>query len=384
MNKKSKMYRFLSCLRGNIIDLPMRLFSYMCCLLPINRTKIIINNPNFRETRTITEALIADNNQYDLVWVTRDDKTNHDGIRIINKDSFRYAYELMTSSIWIDNSRIDNWVHKRNGQLYIQTWHGAIAMKKIERDAEDVLSAFYIERAKHDSKLIDYFVAETGFIDKMLKDTFWYDGKVLKGEFKDSLLKQIDREKVLSQLGIVKDTKVVLYVPTFRADGNIKCYDMRYEDVLDKLEDKFGGKWVLIIRLHPNIASRSSDIVFSDRILNGTYYPDLGELIQISDILITDYSSCMFYGYRAEKLVMIYASDFDNYMLNDRGGYFSYDDLPASVSKSTEEMLDIIEHFEQDEYMRKVKVFNNSIGYYENDVMDSIMNIIHEHINEIV
>lgn len=380
MNKKSSMYKFLSCMHGDIKELPMRLFSYVCCIFPINKRKIIINNPNFRETRTFTENILKDPNDYELVWAVKDDHTSHESIRIVKRDTFRYAYELMTSSVWVDNSRIDHWAHKRKKQLYFQTWHGAIAMKKIEKDAEDVLSAFYIAKAKHDSKLIDYFVAETAFIEKLLKDTFWYEGKVLRGEFKDNLLKQVDREKVYNQLGIDKDVNVALYVPTFRSNNNTDCYDMKYDEVINKFEKKFGDKWIFIIRLHPNIASKSEDIEFNEKVINGTYYPDLGELIQISNVLITDYSSCMFYGYRANKKVFIYASDYYEYMLNDRGGYFKYEDLPASLSKSTDELLDNIENYQHDIYMKKVRDFNDNIGYYEDDVMDYIIKIIHNHI----
>ena len=380
MNKKNKMYRLLSCLRVDIQELPLRLFSYICIFFPIQSKKVVIDYPNQRETNVVTEYLINAKEDFDIVWAIRNDKTYHEGVRLVKADSFRYVLELMTAGIWIDNSRKKNWVHKRNKQLYIQTWHGAVFMKKIEKDAEDVLPAFYIKKAKHDSTLIDYFVAETKYIERSLKKTFWYEGKVLRGEFKDGIFQEIGRTKVMKSLHIKTGNHILLYVPTFRLDSNMECYDMNYEKVLDSLENKFGGNWSLIIRLHPNIAAKSDTISFDERVINGTYYPDFGELINISDVLITDYSSCMFYGYRAKKNVFIYASDFDEYMTYDRGGYLDYADLPASVSKTTDELVDNIYNFEENRYKEQVNKFNNVIGYYENNIMDQIMDIINKHI----
>lgn len=380
MNKKSKVYRTLSCLRVDIKEIPIRLFSYICCLFPLKKDKIVIDSPGQRETNIVTESLVNDNRDFDIVLAIRNNKTHHEGTREVKADSFRYAYELMTAGVWIDNRRKKNWIHKRKGQLYIQTWHGAMGIKKVEKDAEDVLPAFYVKKAIHDSKMIDYFVAETQFWEKIIRKSFWYNGELLRGEFKDGILNHVDRHSVIKEMRIDKDIDhIILYVPTFRLDSNMSCYNMDYAQVIDTFEKKFGDNWGIIIRLHPNIADKSSEIRYDNKIYNGTFYPELGDLINISDVVITDYSSCMFYGFRARKKVFIYASDFDDYMGNDRGGYFEYDNLPAPLCKTNEELENAVKKFDEDDYLKKTDSLNQRIGYYENDVMEQIMDIIHNY-----
>ncbi|MBQ8430744.1 MAG: CDP-glycerol glycerophosphotransferase family protein [Clostridia bacterium] len=60
----------------------------------------------------------------------------------------------------VNNFRFAKKYKKRKKQFYIQTWHGStIAYKMIEKDVEDSLSKNYVEKAKHDSKFIDFLLA---------------------------------------------------------------------------------------------------------------------------------------------------------------------------------------------------------------------------------
>ena len=255
-------------------------------------------------------------------------------------------------------------------------------MKKVEKDAEDVLPGFYIKRAKKDSRMADYMIAETKHFENIIRESFWFDGMILKGKFEDGMFEPIDKKRICKNLGIDENSRTILYAPTFRLDGNVDCYDLEYERLVETLTKSTGYPWKIIIRFHPNVASKCENVAYSKNVINGTRYPKLGDLISLSDIVMTDYSSCMFYGYRALKPVFIYASDFEDYMLRDRGGYFKYEELPAPVAKNTEELIAAIDSFDRNKYEEEVMVLNQYIGYYENDVMDQILEIINNHIKE--
>lgn len=379
--KWTRVHRILSGLRRDVWEFPYRVACLACSVFPVKKNKIMIDYPFHRETIAVVERLVMEKKDYDIV-LAGDGYGKKEGIRMVPYESLRYVYELATAGIWIDSIRKKHWVHKRSQQLYIQTWHGATAMKKVEKDAEDVLPGFYVQRAKKDSKMADYIVAETKQFKEVIQKSFWYDGKILEGEFKDGILDFTNRLKVINFLEIPADSHILLYTPTFRVDGNMNCYDMNYDHVINQMETKFGGRWTVVIRLHPVVANKSNSIEYSKKIINGTNYSKLSELIAISDAIVTDYSSCMFYGYRALKPVFIYASDFDDYMVNDRGGYYRYEELPTKVAKTTNELLRIIKDFDEKEYGKKVKNFNKLIGYYENDVMNQVVKIIDKHIAE--
>ena len=94
--------------------------------------------------------------------------------------SIKWIYEVVTAKVWIDNSRKLRYVRKRKGQFYIQTWHGDIGMKKVEKDAIQSLPYEYVQAAKNDSKMADLFVAGNEWITQQYKNAFWYDGPVAK------------------------------------------------------------------------------------------------------------------------------------------------------------------------------------------------------------
>lgn len=377
-SKLIKVHRFLSVLKRDVIEAPFRVLYLFFSAFPIKQNKIMIDYPYHRETIAVVDRLLLERRGLDIVIAGN--PQNDERVRYVKPNTLKYIYELATSSVWIDSIRKSNWVKKRSRQLYIQTWHGAVAMKKVEKDAQAVLSGAYVKRAINDSRMADFIVAETKQFEKTVRQSFWYDGPILRGEFKDGVLDPINRKKVCEELGIEENYQVVLYAPTFRSDGNMECYDMDYQNVIKALEQKTNKKWIIIIRLHPVVGDKCTNIQFSKQVINGTYYPKLGDLISLSNILITDYSSCMFYGYRSLKPVFIYASDFDEYMTNDRGGYFKYEDLPAPVAKTTEELVSKIMSFDREKYKQEVIRLNKTIGYYENDVMDLIIEEINKHV----
>lgn len=56
---------------------------------------------------------------------------------------------------------------------------------------------------------------------------------------------------------------------------------------------------------------------------------DVQELLAISDILITDYSSCYFDFLLLNRPVTFYAYDLEDYRSNDRGFYYDYEAITA-------------------------------------------------------
>ncbi len=137
---------------------------------------------------------------------------------------------------------------------------------------------------------------------------------------------------------------------------------MDYEKVIDALKEKTGYSWKIILRLHPNIKDADTEIPYSDIVLNGTQYNEINDLILASDILITDYSSCMFDGMIANKAVVIYASDIDEYK-KERGYLFKWEELPFDIATNTDELIKIINLFKRTNYNKKVEAFKDTLGF---------------------
>ena len=75
------------------------------------------------------------------------------------------------------------------------------------------------------------------------------------------------------------------------------------------------------------------------------------ELLCISDVLITDYSSSLFDFSLLHKPCFIYATDYESY---DRGTYFRLEELPFPLTLNNAELFDVISQFDKEEYESKL------------------------------
>lgn len=187
---------------------------------------------------------------------------------------------------------------------------------------------------------------------------------------------------VKEQLGIESDKKIILYAPTFRADGNTDCYIQNYGQILSILEKATGDSWMFAVRLHPNIANKTGVITYSDQVINATAYPDLYELIPVADVVISDYSSLLFEAGLIHKKVFLYATDIDAYVA-DRNFYFDIEKLPFPLAHDQNELVHNLVNFDASTYQRELERFNRSLDYYENGtaseaVANRILEVLHK------
>ena len=84
---------------------------------------------------------------------------------------------------------------------------------------------------------------------------------------------------------------------------------MIFEKLIKTVSEKFGGKWVVMMRLHPRLVNLMQDFAGNkDFIIDATNYSDIQELMVSSDALITDYSSCIYDFMLSRKPGFIYAT----------------------------------------------------------------------------
>lgn len=338
-------------------------------MFPIQRNKIVfrsfLGENCSGEPRMIGDLLEKDS--YDIVWILDNDADKPEGTRAVRPNSFKEIYELATAKVWVDNTRKSAWAKKRKSQFYIQTWHSPVCIKAVEKDAAGSLPSSYIRGAKQDSRNADIIVSGSEWRTRNILSSFWYDGVIMKAEFRENnkSISETDAE-VREYFALSDDDRIVLYVPTFRKDGNLDCYDIDYARLLAVLEAT-GDKWKVIVRLHPNIARRSESLCFSDQILNGSFYPESHDLVRTADIVITDYSGIMFDAFREKKVVFLYAKDVDSYISKDRNLYFDLRDMPAPLAENNDELERVISQFDKKIYDEKCKHINEVIGYYSVD-----------------
>ena len=345
-------------------------------IFPIKKNKIVFvsyyGNDYGDNGKYIVEELKRRNDNVEIVWILKKELIQNnklpENVRPVAYRSVKSVFELQTAAVWIDNARKTYGI-KRKNQIYIQTWHGMVALKRIEKDAEAALSSKYVRNAKRDSKMADVILSGCDFFTKLCKNAFWYKGEILKcgSPRLDVLFHQTEEKNknVKNILGIDENKKVVLYAPTFRSNKNTECYIQNYEKLISVLEEKTGEGWVFLVRLHPNVSKMTGFVSYSEKVINVTDYPDLYELIPLSDIVISDYSSLMFDSALILKPVFLYTTDISEYIA-DRNFYFDIEKLPFPLAHSMQELLENIVNFDEQRYRENVKRFNGDVGYYEN------------------
>ena len=197
----------------------------------------------------------------------------------------------------------------------------------------------------------------------------------------------LDRPKdVVSRVrlyfGIKENENILLYAPTFREDYKHDPYDIDFDKLKNKLLQVTGKEWKILIKLHPKIKDPRQLIKENKNTIDANGYVDIQELIISCDLLITDYSSVMFDAMIAEKPVIIYAKDADDY-INNRGCYFSLSELPFLTVKNNSDLNTNLNSDFLKKYQHGYNEFKKKIGLKETGiagklVADKIMDIIGE------
>ena len=350
----------------------------------------------------IHEELLKEKIQCDVVWLVKDleqysqDNSFPPNVKLVYYKSEESIKELATARIWINNQRLmyhlRKGLTKKEGQYYIQTWHGSLGIKKLDADVQNFNTPekrVWVRMAKHDSATADYLLSNSDFEDKILPPALWFNNKILKfGHPRNDIFFKSDDEKsnikkrVFKTLEIPEDKKVLLYVPSFRDNKVIDSYDMDYKILVKSLEKKFGGNWVIVIRLHSRLKSFDEELIpKTDYIVDGTYYPDIQELLVSADIVVTDYSSCIFDFMLSRKPGFIYASDIKDFD-EMRGFYYPLTSTPFPVSENNQQLQKNISEFDYESYKQKVEDFLKEKGCIEDGhASERVVEFIKEKMN---
>lgn len=353
-----------------------------CGYLPIQNKVVFVNfygRGLGDDPKYILLELLKRNVNTEFIWISKDCmEPVPDGVKVVKYKTIEAHYHWYTARVWVDNCKNTYRPKKRIGQFYLQTWHATLSLKKVEQSVESLLRPQYVEQSIADSKEIDLMYSNNNVYFEMYKNSFWYDGPVLKCDVprEAPLLGEniIEiKNKVHRYYNIDSSKKIIIYAPTFRAKDNMELYKWNYLRVIESIEKKFNSKFVFLLRLHPNRSQFSGNFLNSETIVNATNYPDMQELISASDIMINDYSSSQFEFIMMKKPVFLYCPDIANYRQSDRPWVFEPEELPYSIATTTDELVDNINRFNQKQYEDCISRFLNQIGFEDNGNGDKVV-----------
>lgn len=262
--------------------------------------------------------------------------------------SVRAAYHLATARLFI----VDDYffpiyvIEPRRGTTIVQTWHASGAFKRIGYGvldktfgADESLVSLVAIHSNYDICLMASKTAAVHYaesfrqpLERFVTDIGMPRTDVLFGDEKIASIKAAVR----TRYALPERKRVILYAPTFRGESVLRATSPRDLD-LHALHRVLGADHVILLRLHPFV--RQSQPIPPDLAsfaIDASDHPDIHELMLVSDVLVTDYSSAIFEFSLLNRPMAFFAPDHDDYM-DERGFYFDYrTGVPGPVFDTTE------------------------------------------------
>ena len=214
-------------------------------------------------------------------------------------------YQIVSQArFWITNTRTVSWILKAQHTKYLQTWHGT-PLKHIGLDIEDAQignmnTQEYRQSVCNDTSLWDAILSQSSYTSNCFKSAFNLDdSQILEiGSPRNDVLLSDDeqfKKKIKSDLNLF-GKKIILYAPTWREnqkDQNVYQYQLPFD--LENVINSQDEDSVLLLRMHYLVSDKINiPKNLQNKVYNVSTYPNMADLLRISDLLITDYSSSFF------------------------------------------------------------------------------------------
>jgi CDP-glycerol glycerophosphotransferase len=308
--------------------------------------------------RAVHEELVARGLPLEHLWLSADGQApvppTAEAVALWSR---RWYDALATSRYIVTNQHLPEWFQRRDGQVVVQTWHGT-PLKRIGFDLADTESTDrrYLEKLAAEAPNWTYLVSPNRFSTPILRRAFGYRGEILEIGYPRNDILFRDRAEVDARIratiGVPQNCKIVLYAPTWREDGGDRI--TMNLDVADAAA-RLGSDHVLLVRRHPNVVDEipgeSDGFVY-----DVSTYPDMADLLAVTDVLVTDYSSVMFDFAATGRPMLFLVPD----RAEARGLYLDFEaEAPGPLLGTSEEVVAAIRDVDavSEEYRQRYAAF---------------------------
>ncbi len=245
--------------------------------------------------------------------------------------------------------------------VIVQLWHAPGASKKFGGSV-DIESRPILKKISNNT---DWLIVTSDDIKKYYAEAFQISENKIKAlglprmdyYFENHDSKEL-KNKFCKDYGISPDKKIILYAPTFRDEEEFNNV-FNYFD-LEKFNKELSDEYVLALRLHPKIKNfYKEDISSKGQYIDVSDFKNEQELMLLSDMLITDYSSIMIEYAILNRPIVFFTYDLDNYLSKERGFYYDFEKtVPGPIVYTSDELIDAIKNNDFDK--SKISSFVNT------------------------
>ncbi len=357
---------------------------------PIQKNKVlfIVNRkPTLPNSMTYVHGLLEKSGKFDI----------HDkfllNLSLRYRQKFKVDLELIkdlatANYVFLDEATVTTCgIHKRPETKIVQLWHGCGAFKKFGFSTADKL---FGGDAREQLRFPMYRNFDLVCVSSPEVVWAYEEAMLLKGEgnvkpvgvsrtdvfFQPEYIEAAKR-RVEAAIPVAADKKIILYAPTFR--GKVaEAYGPNHFDY-DMLYEALGQEYILLIKHHP-LVKKLPEIPLEYRdsfVYDVSHTIEIEDLICVSDICISDYSSLIFEYSLFERPIILFAYDLDVYF-DWRGFYYDYYEMaPGPVLISTEEIIDYIQNLDTKFDKEKMHAFREKFmrscdGHSTERILDEV------------
>lgn len=333
----------------------------------------INSNPRWSEYKTV--FVVTDNN----LKAARERMKFYGFDRVILsvRNSDEYCKYLATAKYVMTDNSFPPYFNKRDGQVFLNTWHGT-PLKTLGKSDKSFLGS--MANIQKNYLMSDYALFPNDFTkDVFMNDydlNYIFSGKSLVANYPRNYIfynpeKGIEMKK---KLGLDGKT-VFAYMPTWRGTGrtaNTKKQIASAMRILKQFDKKLSDDQVLLVNMHFLLACNIDCSKFKHiQYFNSSY--DTYEVLNACDGLITDYSSVFFDFAVTGKKIILLAYDKREY-LKTRGVYIPFEELPFPI---TENVADTVKEMNKpvQDYSQFIETYCTNGSYNQcGDIFEMMVN----------
>lgn len=280
-----------------------------------------------------------------------DEFANDPRVQFVRYRSAAYFRALTTAGFLINNATFPAEFSKRPGQIYLNTWHGT-PLKTMGYDEEQGAQA--ARNVLRNFVSADYLLSSSDYMTEQMYENAYrlrniYQGKIIQEGYPrtDRAHLSPDSRQILfarlldAGVDLSPDRKIVLYAPTWRGAS---FHEPTNDAILLRqrvraLRAHLPSDWQVLIKVHQQVypfAMAESDL---RSVLVPNDFP-ANEILGITDVLISDYSSIFFDFLSTGRPIIFFSPDVDIYAAT-RGIYLDLEELPGPVTNT---IADLAEH----------------------------------------
>lgn len=359
------------------------LFFNLCRLIPFRSKKVWVfggwEGHKYDDNSRFLFEYVSGKKRIQAIWLSNDEdvveKVRETGRKAFLSSSIKGKYYSIRSGVAVYSHGLMDFGHFPliGGAKIISLWHG-VGFKKIYNDKYSGIKLFmkrFMDKL-YSWTYRDITFVTSDYVKKQFSGIFGLksSSKIMySGQPRNDVFKQnLQKEKVLSKLSLDFNRRVIIYMPTYRGkDLGDKAMEniirTLYEsDRLNEVLEK--GKCVFIAKLHPltphiDLPRRENFVILDYGEVDSNQ-----ELLGVSDVLITDYSSCCVDFALLNRPIIFYQPDEEDFMKKSEPLYEELldilhtnrcttpDELAESILNPTLEAVNKINDVFEDESIR--------------------------------